>query len=257
MFGGYALYRRMLAMERLALLRPLFHLLPRHRLPKERQMKYADWLSSPLETRYRGTSADLTVSAKTRFYAPALARLARTRPYLDQSFGEYFQKAGNWPALSRLLYVDSKTWLVDDLLVKADKMTMAASVELRVPFLDHKVVEFAARLPDEFKLNGKSGKRILKKVAEKYLPGQIVHRTKQGFPLPVKRWMGGELYGDIRKLLLSDRVADLGLFHPPYLDRLLRQHQTGAGDHSRRIFSIMILIHWIKAFGIDPEMPRT
>ena len=199
-FGGYALYRRMLALERYGFLRPLLSLLPKGLLPTERHIKYADWLSSSLEDRYRGTSADLTLSAKGRFYSPDFLQRARFRPYMDKAFSGHFQKTAGWPDLSRLLYVDAKTWLVDDLLIKADKMTMAASVELRVPFLDHEVVDFASALPARYKVNRKAGKLILKKTAEKYLPAQIVHRSKKGFPLPVKRWMGGELLPPDQKI---------------------------------------------------------
>ena len=92
-----------------------------------------------------------------------------------------------------MLYVDTKTWLPDDLLIKADKMTMANSLELRVPLLDHQVLEFAASLPASFKLKNKSTKHILKKALSKRLPPAILNRKKTGFPVPYAGWLGNEL----------------------------------------------------------------
>ena len=153
------------------------------------------------------------------------------------------------PPLSQLLYVDSKTWLPDDLLLKADKMTMAASIELRVPFLDHKVVEFAASLPPEYKIKNAEGKFILKKLMEKYLPEEIIHRKKMGFTVPTKRWFAGDLLGPAKDIVFSKTLMDTGWFQKKYLENMLDRHSKGKEDYSRRIFSLLVLYHWLEIFG--------
>src|SRR5439155_695554 len=114
----------------------------------------------------------------------------------------YYQRVGDQTDLNQMLYVDTKVWLPDDLLIKADKMTMAASVELRVPFLDHRLVEFAARLPVGYKLRGHEGKYLLKKVMESFLPQDIVYRRKAGFALPLPEWFRKDLYELSREVML-------------------------------------------------------
>jgi len=108
--------------------------------------------------------------------------------------------------VSRMLYLDTKTWLPEDPLLKADKMTMAASIELRVPFLDHRLVELAASLPTHMKIRGQQSKYILKRYAETLLPRSIVYRPKRGFPVPVKLWMHGPLGRMAKDVLLDGRT---------------------------------------------------
>ena len=110
-----------------------------------------------------------------------------------------------------MLYVDSKTWLPDDLLVKADKMTMANSVELRVPFLDHQVLEFAARLPENAKVRGLTTKYILKRAFNGRVPKQILDRPKTGFPVPYDAWFKGELREPIFDMLRDRRTVREGI----------------------------------------------
>jgi asparagine synthase (glutamine-hydrolysing) len=109
-------------------------MVPRHLGSGDRIKKYMDWVSSPLEDRYRGTSADVTERIRGSFYAPDYLRYVEENRYTDEVFLEYFKDVAHCDKLSQLLYVDSKTWLPDDLLLKADKMTMAASIELTGPF---------------------------------------------------------------------------------------------------------------------------
>ena len=113
--------------------------------------------------------------------------------------------------LDQMLYIDSKTWLPDDLLVKADKMTMANSLELRVPLLDHKVLEFAASLPAEHKVRGRETKRALKAAFARALPREILTRKKAGFPVPVRRLAAGRAGRRRAEVLLSERCAEPGL----------------------------------------------
>ena len=120
-----------------------------------------------------------------------------------------------------MLYVDTKTWLPDDLLVKADKMTMANSLELRVPLLDHKILEFAASLPVDFKVRGRETKRVFKAAFARVLPAEILNRRKAGFPVPYESWLRHEFKNEIRDVLLSDRALSRGYFERNEISRLL------------------------------------
>jgi asparagine synthase (glutamine-hydrolysing) len=145
-------------------------------------------------------------------------------------------------------YVDLKTWLPDDLLLKADKMTMACSLELRVPMLDHHLLEFATALPDHLRLNGTQGKYLLKKVMERHLPHEIIYRKKRGFPVPIAVWFRGPLYQRVRDILLDQRSLSRGYFRPEYIRRVLERHRAGSEDLSRRIFSLLTLELWHRKY---------
>ncbi len=248
-FGGYGLYNKMLKMEVGRAFKKLSGWFPDSCLPGDKLKKYADWLSSPLSNRYRGTSCDLTERIKRSFYSPEFLKYTQKNDYLNGTFSRWFEDVKGQPLLSQLLYVDSKTWLPDDLLLKADKMTMAASIELRVPFLDHKVVEFAASLPPHYKINNGEGKFILKKLMEKCLPKEIIYRKKMGFTVPAKRWFAGDLLGPAKDIVFSKRLMDTGWFQRKYLENMFERHSRGKEDYSRRIFSLLVLYHWLEIFG--------
>jgi asparagine synthase (glutamine-hydrolysing) len=128
-------------------------------------------------------------------------------------------------------------------------MTMAASVELRVPFLDHKIVEFAASLAPEYKINNGEGKFILKKVMEKYLPKEIIYRKKMGFSVPTKRWFAADLLTPAKDMIFSKKILDTGWFQKKYLEKMFERHTKSKEDYSRRIFSLLVLYHWLDIFG--------
>jgi asparagine synthase (glutamine-hydrolysing) len=130
-----------------------------------------------------------------------------------------------------MLYVDTKLWLPDDLLARGDKMSMAASLEARVPLLDHKLVEFAASLPPHMKLRGLARKYLLKKVARRWLPSQVVDRKKQGFPMPFSVWFRGRVRPFVRDLLSPGTIQRRGYFNAGYVQKLLDQHEAGTADH--------------------------
>ena len=149
--------------------------------------------------------------------------------------------------LNKMLYVDTKTWLPDDLLVKADKMTMANSVELRVPFLDHKVLEFAASLPTEYKLKGLTTKYILKRALDGRVPEQVIKRKKAGFPVPLQSWFSGELKDFSRDVLLDSRTLARGYFRKTAIERLLQQAENDR-IYGKEIFSLIVLELWHREF---------
>jgi asparagine synthase (glutamine-hydrolysing) len=154
--------------------------------------------------------------------------------YWDRSSGDMLQ---------RLLYTDIKTYLVE-LLMKQDNMSMAASIESRVPFLDHVLVEFATNIPRQFQLRGLSGKRILKKAVQDLLPHSILYRTKLGFPTPWSRWLAGPQLQIIRELLLEQRSTDRKLFKPSAIERIFDEHKAGHADHYDRIWRLLNLELW-------------
>jgi asparagine synthase (glutamine-hydrolysing) len=149
--------------------------------------------------------------------------------------------------LDAMLYIDTKTWLPDDLLIKADKMTMANSVELRVPLLDHVLLEFAASLPPNFKLRGLSSKYILKKALSKNIPRAIRNRKKAGFPVPYRSWLQHDLKDLVWGVLTDRKTINRGYFRREAIEALLEANSNGR-DYSKEIFALLSLELWQRAF---------
>ncbi|MGA2645218.1 MAG: asparagine synthase (glutamine-hydrolyzing) [Candidatus Sulfotelmatobacter sp.] len=153
--------------------------------------------------------------------------------------------------LHRLLYTDIKTYLVE-LLMKQDQMSMAASIESRVPFLDHALVEFTASIPAKYSTRGMAGKCILKSAVEDLLPDSIVHRQKMGFPTPWAYWLAGPALDNLRSLLTEPRTLQRGLFRGDAVGRLFDEHLAGHRDHGNRIWRLLNLELWQRIF-LDRE----
>ncbi len=149
--------------------------------------------------------------------------------------------------LNAMLYIDTKTWLPDDLLIKADKMTMANSVELRVPLLDHRVLEFAASLPPRLKVKGHNTKYILKKALSKQIPREIRNRKKAGFPVPYGSWLRKDLKDAVWDVLMDGRTISRGYFRKAAIENLLKANSNGT-DYSKEIFSLLTLELWQRTF---------
>lgn len=152
--------------------------------------------------------------------------------------------------LNRLLYADTGTYL-QELLMKQDQMSMAASIESRVPFLDWRLVEFTARLPERLKLRGWTTKYILRQAMKDVLPQTILTRRKLGFPVPVGQWLRGKFRWVIDEYILGARAGERGLFNRNFVERMVRQHLAGA-DHSYRLWSLINFEIWMRQF-IDGE----
>ena len=151
-------------------------------------------------------------------------------------------------SLDRMLYIDSKLWLPDFLLLRGDKLTMANSLEARVPLLDHKLVEFAASLPTNMKLRGHSRKFLLKKAGGTLLPKSIIDRKKQGFTIPIDRWLRNEARELVNEMLGPEIIRRRGLFHPAYVSKLTREHESGYIDHSKEIWGLVSVEMWMRKF---------
>ena len=146
-----------------------------------------------------------------------------------------------------MLYIDTKTALPDDLLLKADKMTMANSIELRVPLLDHKLLEFAATLPDNFKVHGFTTKYIAKKTLRNRVPQEILDRKKVGFPVPFGAWLKGELKDLVHDLLLDRESIARGYFNRNCVENLISDHSKSGGN-PKEILSVISLELWRRVF---------
>jgi asparagine synthase (glutamine-hydrolysing) len=149
--------------------------------------------------------------------------------------------------LHRMLYTDINTYLVE-LCMKQDQMSMAASIESRVPFLDHVLVEFAARIPAEYQIRGMAGKLILKQAVKELLPASIVWRKKMGFPTPWDFWLAGPQLDEIERTLLEPRSTARGLFKPDVVKQVFAQHRAKHRDHGNRIWRLLNLELWQRVF---------
>ena len=150
--------------------------------------------------------------------------------------------------VDRMLYTDLMTRMPDHLLVIADRMCMAHSLEGRSPLIDYKVVEYAASIPAELKLKGRNLKYILKKVAARYLPRELIYREKQGFGFPLGIWMRTELKSFLENLFHQSRFVELGIFDRTYVHRLLEEHISGKADHNFRLWILINLEIWYRLY---------
>jgi asparagine synthase (glutamine-hydrolysing) len=148
--------------------------------------------------------------------------------------------------LDKTLYTDLHTYLPGDLLVKADRMGMAASIEPRSPFLDYKVIEWSARVPDDLKVRGRSGKYLLKKAFAEYLPETVRKHRKQGFGIPLGAWFRGLLYDWSKDVLISNDSPLQQWFNRDMINLLLAEHRAGRVDHGKRIYALTMLALWAK-----------
>jgi len=164
---------------------------------------------------------------------------------------DLFEASSAADLLDRLLDVDIQVYL-QELLMKQDQMSMAASIESRVPFLDHELVEFVAGLPVGLKVRGRTTKYILREGLKRFLPREILHRPKQGFPVPLSRWFRGEFASWVDEFVLGERSVERGLFSRRALEELKRQHERAEADHGQRLWALVNLEVWQRIF-LDGE----
>jgi asparagine synthase (glutamine-hydrolysing) len=252
-FSGYSNYGKRVREERLTRilghrLSPFRHLAAR--LPaawqKDRILRAA---ALPLPERYATIPMlfDHSLHAKL-FSAPMQeAQHASIRSHARRFFDEC--NAGSY--LEKIMHVDLGLWLPDDLLTKVDRATMAHSLEARVPYLDHRFVEFAATLPPQMKQRGNETKYILKKVAERYLPKSIVYRNKQGFVMPLTDWLAGGLKPAMEAALTDSALGARGIFQDGALARVLSEHRHGRRNHAGRLWALTVLERWFQRYAPD------
>ncbi|WP_414475747.1 asparagine synthase (glutamine-hydrolyzing) [Microvirga sp. M2] len=186
------------------------------------------------------------------------ARAELRRQDAEQSIRSAFRRASGSP-LRKMRYADLETYLADDLMPKIDVASMAHGLEVRAPLLDHAVVRFGLSLPDEYLVDERGGKRILRDLLLRYLPRPLIERPKRGFTVPLAPWFRGGLRPRIESLAGSERLRGLGLFDPSGIRRLADEHIAGARDHSQRLYALLVLDQWLEASAagaVDPNLVR-
>jgi asparagine synthase (glutamine-hydrolysing) len=252
LFAGYARY----AGERLS---PFFQRIPKaakslalaasSHLPGLRRQKLALYALSQTEeaARFVNWFPLFNSEAKQALLSEDLKGTLQARD-TDSVFAQHLACTDATEPLNRMLYVDTKLWLPDLLLARGDKTSMAVSLEARVPLLDHKLVEFAASLPQNMKVKGLARKYLLKKVSERWLPPEIIHRKKQGFPMPVSLWLRNEARPFVRDVLSPSALRRRGLFNPVFVEKLIEQHENGFADHSSLLWGLVSVELWQRVF---------
>jgi asparagine synthase (glutamine-hydrolysing) len=251
LFGGYYTYVADLLARRVgrlaALARPLAEALPSRtdRVGFDYKAKrFARAAALPPLERHHGWKEIFSAQARAELAGPA----ATAWDPLDLYRQRYAETEGAEP-LARMQDVDLGIYLVDDLLVKTDRLSMAHSLELRVPFLDPKVAEFAFSLPTKFKVRGSAKKRLLRQALAPLLPREIVHGRKQGFSIPIAAWLRGPLEPFAREVLAPSAVARQGLLDPAAVTPILDRHVSGQEDLSRQIWGLMALTLWFDRYA--------
>jgi asparagine synthase (glutamine-hydrolysing) len=226
--------------------------------PLARIYPRSDWIPRPLRLKLvlsnLGQSFERAYFNDMSLFLDEEKRALCTPEFLAQTrhhdpiagFARHFENVRRADPLSRILYVDFKTWLANDILVKVDRMSMACSLEVRSPLLDHKVIEFAASLPSQLKFRGPISKYLLKRHVARRLPAADVRRPKQGFDLPLAAWLRGNLRDMARDLLFSTQAAGRGYVRPEAVKRIWDAHQSGYRNHSSQIWALMVLELWYR-----------
>lgn len=241
LFGGYNIYREPDSLK-------MFQVLPepaRKALSKIAQMlpegvrgkSFLDRGTKPLRDRYIGNAKMFEEKEKIDFLKPYNERIS-----YQQVTDKLFDFASAYPLVNQMQYIDIHTWMRGDILLKADKMTMANSLELRVPFLDKEVFRVASEIPVNLKIANGTTKDILRQAARGIIPDHVLDRKKLGFPVPIRHWLKDELNSWAKQLIKESETDHL--FHKAYILQLLEAHCQGRGDYSRKIWTVLMFMLW-------------
>ncbi|MPQ27033.1 asparagine synthase (glutamine-hydrolyzing) [Bacillus paralicheniformis] len=245
LFGGYNIYREPLSLkpfERIP--SPLKKMLLHVASAMPEGMKGKSFLMrgcTPLEERYIGNAKIFEEGMKSKLlrqYDSNLSYCDVTKPY--------FEESKSYSEINKMQYVDIHTWMRGDILLKADKMTMANSLELRVPFLDKVVFEAASKIPEELKTKNGTTKYLLRKAAEGIVPDHVLNRKKLGFPVPIRHWLKNEMH-DWAVNIIKESETD-AYIHKDYVLQLLEDHCANKADNSRKIWTVLIFMIWHSIF---------
>lgn len=261
-FAGYSNYRSVVWLERLKQLWPACNSTAARTLSSfnswlrsARIAKYAPLVAATFPNYYYSRT-----STPYRYSGNGLGELYSSefltsidKSYTIEPLRDLFSAVKDESILDQMLYIDTKTWLPDDLLIKADKMTMANSLELRVPLLDHRLLEFAASLPAHLKLNGFTLKYIWRKALSDRVPKPILKRRKAGFPVPYESWLRNECRNGVRAILNDSKTLQRGYFQKACVEKLI-QANNERGAYSKEIFSLLTLELWHRMF-LENEQP--
>lgn len=250
-FGGYRRYRMHLAEESL-----------RSRLPQglrrhvfgslSRLYPKADWAPRPLRAKttlqalamgtveaYHHSMSHLRTDDRGALFSDSFKKQLNGYSSLDV-FAQHAARAGTNDPLALIQYIDYKTWLVGDINTKVDRASMAHSLEVREPLMDHELIEWLATLPSHHKIDGTEGKALLKRSMEPLLPNDVLYRPKMGFSVPLADWLRGPLAKRVKEAVLGERMADTGLFEHRRLHALVDEHQRGLSDHAMPLWMLVM-----------------
>ena len=263
-FGGYRRYRMHMLEERMrasvpaSIRQPLFGLLGRV-YPK------ADWAPRMLraKTTFQGMARSsveayfhsmsvIREPLRSQLYTPHFKSMLGGYSALDV-FNKHAANAGTDDPLALIQYIDTHTYLVGDINTKVDRASMAHSLEVREPLMDHPLVEWVATLPSDMKLRGTTGKYLFKKAHEAHLPGDVLYRPKMGFSVPLARWFRGPLRQRVRDSLLGGAMLESGMFNPQTMRGIVEQHESGQRDFSTAIWTMLMF----DAFLRNAMMPSS
>jgi asparagine synthase (glutamine-hydrolysing) len=267
LFAGYQMYRghhwaeiytRLPALLKRGLIEPLVHLMP----VKTKNLSL-DYKAVRFVT---GTKYDLVTRHHVWFgsFTPEQQEQLLTADALAASEGDIYRDARRMVSecdaetlLERMQNLDTQLYLAEDILTKVDRASMAVSLEVRAPFLDPNVAEFAASLPANYKLRGAKSKYILKRAVADLLPPFVTRRSKKGFGVPVAEWLKGKLKPLARDLLSPERVRRAGVFNPEYVTRLQDEHERGVANHRKLLWTLLMFELWHESFVETPRRIET
>jgi len=240
-FGGYGIYREPMSLQPLSRLpKPLLqaaHRLMPSFLPGKNYLRRA---KTPLEERYFGNALIFSEEEKIK--------LLKNKHFPPPTVitAPLFKEAAAYDDVQKMQYIDIHTWMTGDILVKADKMTMANSLELRVPYLDHHVFEFAATIPTKYKISGRLTKIALRQAFADIVPPAAANRPKRGFPVPTRVWLRGPLGTEVAALLADPALDEF--FERTQIQKLIADHRENRADNSRKIWTLVIFALWRQQF---------
>lgn len=250
LFGGYRIYREPLAVSPfsrlpaplLRMLHRLFRLLPKGLYGRNYLLR----ATTPLEERFFGNARIFTEEAKAELFRVGRELLDRREVSPVETVRSLYVRTKRLDPVSRMQYVDLNLWLPGDILMKADKMTMAHSLELRVPFLDKEIFELARRIPARYRIAEGTTKYVLRKAMEGVVPDFVLNRPKLGFPVPISRWLVGPYGATVFEQIREAGVGDL--INLKYVERLWQEHRGQKADHARKLWVVYIFALWHVVF---------
>ena len=263
-FGGYRRYRLHLGEEAvrrrlpLGLRRPVFG-------PLGQIYPKADWAPRPLRAKttfqalamdsveaYHHSMSHLRADQRSALFSEGFKRGLGGYSALDV-FTQHADQAQTDDPLALIQYLDYKSWLVGDINTKVDRASMAHSLEVREPLMDHELIEWLATLPSHLKIDGSEGKALLKRAMEPKLPHDVLYRPKMGFSVPLADWLRGPLAGRVKEAVLGDRLRDSGYFQERQLQRLVDEHQRGTSDHATPLWMLVMFEAFLRRHELSPE----
>jgi asparagine synthase (glutamine-hydrolysing) len=258
-FAGYERYMAMRIAEtyhrlprvlRKALIEKPINLVPTSEIQKSRVRDVKRFLqaaSLPKTERYFRWMSAFNSDAKNEIYTDEFSReISNNNPI--QYLEKWFVKANGAGILDTTLLTDQMTYLPNDLLVKVDIASMANSLEARSPFLDHKLIEFAASLPENIKARRFETKSFLKRIAARLVPREVIYRRKMGFGVPIGKWFRADMKNFVREILLSEKSLNRGIVKPKMIEKYVREHTSAERDHAFQLWTLLMLELWFQRF---------